>query len=96
MQKQIQKDFQQTLTFFLFFLFSHDDSRFQKMASNMVRIPSTTNSKICKKILRRFSFLDFSFFFMASSFRGCSAVQRFFPFDAHIGSVDAFSHGRIA
>ena len=70
MQKQIQKDFQQTLTFFLCFLFSHDDSRFQKMASNMVRIPSTTNSKICKKILRRFSILDFYFFFIAPSDRG--------------------------
>lgn len=77
MQKQIQKDFQQTLTFFLCFLFSHDDSRFQKMASNMVRIPSTTNSKIFKKILRLFSFLDFSFFFMASSFRGLSRSEVF-------------------
>lgn len=81
MQKQIQKDFQQTLTFFLFFLFSHDDSRFQKMASNMVRIPSTTNSKICKKILRRFSFWIFPSFSWrppfgdAQPFRGFSRLM---------------------
>lgn len=47
------------------------------MVSNMVRIPSTIISKIFKKILRLFSFLDFSFFFMASSFRGLSRSEVF-------------------
>ena len=79
MQKQIQKDFQQTLTFFLCFLFSHDDSRFQKMASNMVRIPSTTNSKICKKNNAPFFFFGFFLLFHGVLLSGMLSRSEVFP-----------------